>query len=78
MDVTVSRMIPLPPQRVADYAMPMHVTYRFQDHPQGTLASIRVRGDSGGYYRLARPLMSIMVRNNLCKDLRDLHRRLGS
>jgi hypothetical protein len=56
--------------------MPMHVTYRFDTHPDGTLASIRVRGDSSGYYRIAGPLMSLMVRNNLRKDLRDLERRL--
>jgi len=56
--------------------MPMHVTYRFDEHPSGTLASIRVRGDASGYYRVAGPLMSIMVWNNLRKDLRDLERRL--
>lgn len=56
--------------------IPMHVTYRFDPHPDGTLASIRVRGDASGYYRVAGPLMSLMVRNNLRKDLRDLQRRL--
>lgn len=56
--------------------MPMHVTYRFDQHPEGTLASIRVRGDSGGFYRIAGPIMSVMVRNNLRKDLRDLERKL--
>jgi hypothetical protein len=69
------------PPRVLDMRsvagpMPMHVTYRFDPHPDGTLASIRVRGDAGGYYRVAGPLMSIIVRNNLRKDLRDLQRRL--
>jgi hypothetical protein len=58
--------------------MPMHITYRFDDHPQGTLASIRVRGDASGYYRLAGPLMAWMVRRNLDKDLRDLERRLAT
>jgi len=56
--------------------MPMHVTYRFDEHPDGTLASIRVRGDASGYYRLAGPLMAPMVRRNLGRDLRDLQRRL--
>lgn len=58
--------------------MPMHVTYRFDEHPEGTLASIRVRGDSGGFYRIAGPIMSVMVRNNLRKDLRDLERKLAA
>lgn len=56
--------------------MPMHVTYRFDEHPEGTLASIHIRGDAGGYYRLAGPLMAWQVRNSIRKDLRDLHRRL--
>jgi len=143
MDVTATRVIPLPPQRVAAYAMdwrhdhewtqgikqaaltkpaadggfgigaevtrtayflrkridyvlrveqhepptvldmksvagpfPMHVTYRFDEHPDGTLASIRIRGDVGGYYRLAGPLMALQVRSSIRKDLRDLQRRL--
>jgi hypothetical protein len=143
MDVTAERVIPLPPQCVAEYAMdwrhdhewtqgirtaaltaeapdggfglgaevtrtayflgkridyvlkvvayapphvldmksvagpiPMHVTYRFDDHPDGTLASIRVRGDASGLYRLTGPLMARNVRGNLVKDLRDLEQRL--
>ena len=55
---------------------PMHVTYRFEEHPDGTLASIRIRGDAGGFYRLAAPLMALQVRLSIRKDLRDLERRL--
>jgi hypothetical protein len=55
---------------------PMHVTYRFDRHPDGTLASIRIRGDAGGFYRLAGPLMALQVRASIRKDLRDLQRRL--
>lgn len=55
---------------------PMHVTYRFDDHPDGTLAQIRVRGDAGGFYRIAGPLLAPMVRANLRKDLHDLERAL--
>jgi hypothetical protein len=58
--------------------IPMHVTYRFDPHPDGTLASIRIRGDASGYYRLAGPLMTRTVRRNIRKDLRDLERRLTS
>ncbi|SOE07766.1 hypothetical protein SAMN06272765_8680 [Streptomyces sp. Ag109_G2-15] len=35
--------------------MPMHVTYTFDEHPQGTLARIRVRGDAGSLYRTGQP-----------------------
>ena len=56
--------------------MPMHVTYAFDPHPDGTLARIRVRGGAGGFYRLADPLMARQVRTNIGKDLRDLQRRL--
>ncbi|MCF1594533.1 SRPBCC family protein [Streptomyces muensis] len=56
--------------------MPMHVTYTFEPHPDGTLARIRVRGGDGGFYRLAAPLLARQVRGNLTKDLRDLEARL--
>ncbi|MEU6378937.1 SRPBCC family protein [Streptomyces sp. NPDC046909] len=56
--------------------MPMHVTYSFEPHPDGTLARIRVRGGEGGFYRLAAPLPARQVRGNLVKDLRDLEARL--
>ena len=55
---------------------PMHVTYRLDQHPDGTKASIRGRGDAAGYYRLAAPLMSLQVRSSIRKDLRDLERNL--
>ncbi|MEU9449808.1 SRPBCC family protein [Streptomyces sp. NPDC048277] len=57
--------------------MPMHVTYSFDAHPGGTLARIRVRGDSGPLFRLAAPLMARQVRSSIGKDLRDLERRLA-
>ncbi|MET8450765.1 SRPBCC family protein [Streptomyces sp. NPDC005209] len=56
--------------------MPMHVTYTFDPHPEGTLARIRVRGDAGALYRLAAPVMARKVRSSITKDLRDLERRL--
>ncbi|MFH8769276.1 MULTISPECIES: SRPBCC family protein [unclassified Streptomyces] len=56
--------------------MPMHVTYTFDEHPRGTLARIRVRGDAGSLYRLAAPVMARKVRSSIGKDLRDLERRL--
>jgi hypothetical protein len=56
---------------------PMHVTYRFNAHPDGTLASIQIQGGAGGYYRIAGPLLGLMVRANIRKDLRDLARQLS-
>jgi hypothetical protein len=53
---------------------PMHVTYRFDPAPEGTVASIRVRG---GRYKVLDPLMGWFVRNNLRKDLRDLAEKVG-
>lgn len=71
------------PERLLDMVsvagpIPMHVTYIFEPHPDGTLARIRVRGGGGGYYRLAAPLMAKKVRSSLTKDLRDLELRLRS
>jgi hypothetical protein len=56
--------------------MPMHVTYTFAPRRNGTLARIRVRGETGGYYRLAAPLMARKVRGSIGKDLADPERVL--
>ncbi|HYS36206.1 MAG TPA: hypothetical protein VEO01_11300, partial [Pseudonocardiaceae bacterium] len=56
---------------------PMHVTYRFDCHPGGTLASIRIRGDTGGFYRLAAPVVRFYVRSSIRRDLRDLSQNLS-
>ncbi|WP_406365648.1 hypothetical protein [Streptomyces sp. NBC_01546] len=37
---------------------------------------IRIRGEAGGFYRLAAPAMARKVRSSLVKDLCDLERRL--
>lgn len=55
---------------------PMHITYRFDAHPGGTLASIRVQGDAGGFYRIGAPALRMFVRANVRRDLRDLARNL--
>ena len=56
---------------------PMHVTYLFEPHEDGTVATIRVRGGaSGGAARVMEPFMARMVARNLAKDLRDLERRV--
>ncbi|MDO0913245.1 SRPBCC family protein [Streptomyces sp. DT2A-34] len=77
----VLRVAAYDPPRLLDMVsvagpMPMHVTYTFEPHQDGTLARIRVRGGEGGFYRLAAPLLARQVRADLAKDLRDLEARL--
>jgi hypothetical protein len=55
---------------------PMVVTYDFVDSQGGTVARIRAQGDASGFYRLALPLLSFMVRRGIARDLRSLQRVL--
>lgn len=57
---------------------PMHVTYSFDESEGGTQARIRVRGDAGGFYRLASPLLSRQVKRSIIKDLKNLKRIMES
>jgi hypothetical protein len=79
----VLRVVAHEPLRLLDMVsvagpMPMHVTYTFAPREHGTLARIRVRGEPGGHYRLAAPLMAHKVRSSIGKDLRDLERVLAA
>ena len=51
---------------------PMDVTYQFQERDGGTLARIRAEGDAGGFYKVAAPLMTRMIKRNIGKDLEAL------
>jgi len=51
---------------------PMQVRYQLDDVPDGTLASIRARGEASGFFRVAAPLLSRMVRRNITRDLEQL------
>jgi hypothetical protein len=51
---------------------PMHVTYQFEPHPEGTLASVRIRGDGSLLMRMAGPLMRATVRATIRGDLKSL------
>ena len=57
---------------------PMRVTYAFEEAGDGTLVRIRVRGESGGFYSLAGPLMSRAVKRNITGDLAALKRLMES
>jgi uncharacterized protein YndB with AHSA1/START domain len=55
---------------------PLTVAYEFEDAPGGTLARIRTQGEGGRYYHLAGPLLNMMVRRGVSRDLRALEREL--
>jgi carbon monoxide dehydrogenase subunit G len=55
---------------------PMRVTYQFDPTTRGTRVTNRVEGDTGGFYRLAAPLMKQAVRRSLTRDLKTLKRLL--
>jgi hypothetical protein len=51
---------------------PMEVAYRFEDADGGTRVTIETRGDAGGFYKLAGPLLNRAVRKGVEKDLAKL------
>jgi hypothetical protein len=57
---------------------PMTVVYEFEPAGSGTLARIRAGGDAGGYYRVAGPLLSAMVKRGISRDLKQLERATRS
>jgi hypothetical protein len=54
----------------------MRVTYSFDAVGDGTRVTNRVQGDTGGFYRLAGPLMKQAVKRSLTRDLATLKRLL--
>ena len=65
-----------PGRRLAMHAveapMPMDVTYEVDPAPNGAVARMRVKGDAGGLYRLASPLVSAQVGRSIGGDVRRL------
>ena len=56
---------------------PMRVTYGFDDAGEAaTEVSVRVEGDASRLYRLADPLLAMLVRRSVRRDLRTLKRLL--
>ena len=53
---------------------PMQIRYELEDVDGGksTRARIRARGEATGFFRIAGPLMSPMVRSSIAKDLERL------
>jgi len=55
---------------------PMRVSYALEEAAGGTHVTIYARGDAGGFFRVAGPLLNAMVRRNIRRDLRALERCL--
>jgi hypothetical protein len=56
---------------------PMQIRYELADAPGGhTVAVIHAKGEAGGFYRLAAPLLNSMVRRSIAKDLAALKAHL--
>lgn len=54
---------------LVDQPFPMKVRYELEDDPRGTIARIRAQGEPGGFFRMAGPLLSRMVKRNITNDL---------
>jgi uncharacterized membrane protein len=68
-----------PPSRLAMHSVkapfPMTVVYEFETSgADQTLARIRAGGDAGGFYNVAGPLLSRMVRRGIARDLEQLRK----
>lgn len=57
---------------------PLRVTYRFEEADGGTLVRIRVRGEAGGFYKLAGPLLAMSVKRSITKDVEALKKIMES
>ncbi|MCH8850803.1 MAG: SRPBCC family protein [Chloroflexi bacterium] len=62
----------------AESPFPMTIRYEFVERAGRTLARIRVTGEGSGFYNLAAPLLAMMVKRNVSRDLRTLKRLLES
>ena len=58
--------------RTVSGPFPMDVTYTFEARDGGTVAVIRNRGEAGGFFRLATPILAAMVRRSVTRDLATL------
>jgi hypothetical protein len=55
---------------------PMQIRYELEDAGEGTVVAIHARGDAGGFYKIAAPLLNRMVKRNIEKDLDALRAHL--
>ena len=62
----------------AESPFPMTIRYEFADAAGGMKMTIRVQGGGSGFYSVAVPLLSMMVRRNVSQDLKRLKEPLES
>ena len=61
-----------------DKPFPMTIEYRFADRDGGTLFSQRLQGGPGGVAGIFSPLMAMMVKSTIRRDMQRLRRLLES
>jgi uncharacterized protein YndB with AHSA1/START domain len=62
--------------RTAQGPFPMETTYTWRPHPDGTLMTLRNRGEAAGFARIAAPALAAAMRRANLKDLAALRRVL--
>lgn len=62
--------------RTADGPFPMETTYTWAPAPEGTLMTLRNRGEPAGFTAVAAPVMRAAMRAAMTKDLARLSARL--
>lgn len=55
---------------------PMTVVYEFEPAGDGTRMRIHTGGDASGFYKVATPVLSAMVKRGVASDLKRLKKRL--
>jgi Polyketide cyclase / dehydrase and lipid transport len=75
--VYVNEIVELQPgvvlrMRSVEGPFPMRIDYAWADEQGGTRMSIRVRGDSSGFFSLGGPIMGAAVKRNVSGDLKRL------
>ena len=55
-----------------DQPFPMTIRYEFADSEGGTKMTIQVQGEGSGFFSVAAPLLAMMVKRNVSKDLERL------
>jgi uncharacterized membrane protein len=78
LEITDYRSGALISMRSVQAPFPMEVDYRLRPVGDATEFEIQVGGGTGGFYRLATPLMEAQVRRSLKKDLTNIKRILES
>jgi hypothetical protein len=57
--------------------VPMQVTYRFETHPDGTLATVNISTADGRLARLAGPMVRALMRVTIDGDLKKLSSKVS-